>query len=63
MKNTKRNWITTLFGILTLFMTGLQVAQKPETVNDPQTMAQIAGGVGLIAAKDGNKTGIVPPEN
>lgn len=63
MPNVKRNWITTIFGILSLVMTGLQIAQNPATSSDPNVLGQIAVGVGLIAAKDANKTGVNPPTN
>ncbi len=61
MNNVKRNWITTVFGILMLAMGGLKIVQDP--INAPtqtDTIGLIAGGAGLIAAKDGNKTGVAP---
>lgn len=57
MKDVKRNWITTLFGIFALAISGLQIYQAPAKALDPTTMAQVAAGVGLIAAKDAGKSG------
>jgi hypothetical protein len=58
MNNVKRNWITTIFGILMLAMGVLKIIQDPASASDPETVALIGGGAGLIAAKDNNKTGI-----
>ncbi len=60
MNNLKRNWITTIFGILMLAMGCLKIVQNPASASDPDTIALIGGGAGLIAAKDGNKTGVAP---
>jgi hypothetical protein len=57
MKDAKRNWVTTVFGILMLAMSGLSIYQDPNKAMDPQTMVGVAGGIGLIKAKDGNKSG------
>jgi hypothetical protein len=62
MKNAKRNWKTTLAGILTLLATGVGIYINPAILLDPQQAAVTAGaitaGVGLIAAKDSDKTGV-----
>lgn len=60
MKNIKRNWKTTLAGILAIFSGGVAIYNNPANLNDPQTLAAIAGGVGLILAKDGGVTGAAP---
>ncbi len=57
MQNAQRNWKTTIFGILTLALAGFQIYTNPTTATDVQTMAAVATGVGLIVAKDGDKTG------
>lgn len=57
MKNAARNWQTTLAGILSLAFAGLQIYRNPASVTDPSTIAAVTAGVGLIAAKDGNKSG------
>lgn len=57
MKNAARNWQTTLAGILSLAFAGLQIYRNPASITDPATVAVITTGVGLIAAKDGNKSG------
>jgi hypothetical protein len=55
--NTTRNWKTTIFGILMLAISGFSIYNDPTKAMDPQIMTTIAGGVGLILAKDGDKTG------
>lgn len=57
MNNAKRNWKTTLAGILTLAFAGLSIWQDPAKASDPATVGGIVAGVGLIVAKDGDKTG------
>ncbi len=59
MNNAKRNWKTTVFGILMLAISGFTIYNDPAKATDPQTMGGIAGGIGLILAKDGDKTGTV----
>lgn len=50
-----RNWKTTISGILTLAFAGLSIWQNPASATDPQVIGAIAGGVGLIVAKDAEK--------
>jgi hypothetical protein len=57
IKNAKRNWKTTLAGVLTLAFTGLTIYADPSRLADPTTISGIVGGVGLIVAKDGDKSG------
>jgi hypothetical protein len=57
MNNAKRNWKTTIVGILVLALSGFSIYSDPSKATDPQTIAQIGGGIGLILAKDGDKTG------
>lgn len=57
MKNAARNWQTTLAGILSLAFAGLQIYRNPATISDPATIAAVTAGVGLIVAKDGDKSG------
>ena len=61
MNNAKRNWKTTLMGILTLAMLAFNVYRTPSVLADPAQQAQVAAGaaagIGLIAAKDGDQTG------
>jgi hypothetical protein len=56
MKTAKRNWKTTITGMLMLALAGVGIWQDPVRASDPTVIAAIAGGVGLIAAKDGDKT-------
>lgn len=68
LKLAKRNWKTTTAGILGLVGVGLkmgvaatQVGTMPVLINaftDPTTVGLISASVGLIAAKDGDKTGV-----
>jgi len=51
----KRNWKTTVFGILTLALTGWKIYTTGSM--DAQDIAAITTGGGLIAAKDSNVTG------
>jgi hypothetical protein len=57
MNNVGRNWKTTVFGILMLALAGFTIYNDPSKAADPQTMGAVAGAVGLIFAKDGDKTG------
>lgn len=43
--------------IVSLAFAGLQIYRNPASITDPATVAVITTGVGLIAAKDGNKSG------
>ena len=57
MNSAKRNWKTTITGIIMLALAAVGVWHNPASVSDPNVIATIAGGVGLIAAKDGNVSG------
>jgi hypothetical protein len=61
MNNAKRNWKTTIMGILTLAMLAFNVYRTPSVLADPAQQAQVAAGaaagIGLIAAKDADQTG------
>lgn len=57
MKNAARNWKTTLAGIIALLTAGLQIYHNPASVTDPGVTGAIAGGVGLILAKDSATNG------
>ena len=67
--NVTRNWKTTTFGVLSLLGVGLKMATgamsagaMPTVIaafNDPATVSAIAAGVGLLVAKDGDKSGTV----
>lgn len=59
MGNILRNWKTTLAGIGTLVLAGATIANHPTALLDPQTLATIAAGVGLILGKDASVTGAV----
>jgi hypothetical protein len=61
MKNAKRNWKTTVMGLLTLALLAFNVYKKPSLLLEPAQQAQIgagaAAGIGLILAKDADQTG------
>lgn len=59
MKNAKRNWKTTLMGIFSLALTGVAVATNPASLTNPEVLTGIITGVGLILAKDGDKSGTI----
>lgn len=59
MKNALRNWKTTLLGVLTLAGTAAHAYQNPASLADPTVLAGITAGIGLIVAKDGDKSGTV----
>jgi len=52
MQAVKRNWKTTLMGIATLFTVGVKVWTTPASITSTETVAAIAGGIGMIVAKD-----------
>ncbi len=54
-----RNWRTTISGILALLGMGVVIYQNPSKASNPEVIAGIITGVGLIAAKDANVSG--PP--
>lgn len=49
-----KNWETSTMGILMIALAGLRVYSSGNI--DLDTTGMIAGGVGLLRAKDGNKT-------
>jgi hypothetical protein len=55
MRTAKRNWKTTLFGVLTLGLVGVQVYAAPGSAASAETLAKVSAGIGLICAKDGDK--------
>ena len=61
MKNAKRNWKTTILGILALALLAFNVYKNPSVLSDPVQQAQLAAaaaaGIGLIVAKDADQTG------
>lgn len=57
-----KNWKTILSGVLTLGLTGLSIAHNPTSILDPQTIAAITAGVGLLFAKQHNVTGGTIPQ-
>ena len=61
MSNALRNWKTTFAGLAMLIFTGVQIYKSPALLLDPSTDGKIAGAVGLIVAKDSDKTGTTPP--
>jgi hypothetical protein len=61
MKNAKRNWKTSIMGILTLALLAFNVYKNPSVLSDPAQQALLgasaAAGIGLIVAKDADQTG------
>ena len=55
--NSTHSWKTTVFGTLMLALAGFSIYTDPAKATDPNVMATIAGGMGLLLAKDGDKTG------
>ncbi len=58
LTNTKKSWQTTVLGLLTLGIVGLQVSIDPAkaTGNSEMLIGQIIIGIGLILAKDAGVT-------
>lgn len=50
-----KNWKTTLMGSLMLALAGFAVYNNPAAISDTGVQGAIAGGVGLILAKDAAK--------
>lgn len=57
--NSTRNWKTTVMGILSLVAVGAQAVVTPAVLSNPEVIAQILVGVGLLAAKDSDKSGTI----
>lgn len=51
----KKNLKTTLMGIATLILTGLNIWANPAAAATPETLAGISAGIGLILAQDSQK--------
>ena len=62
-KDSKRNWKTTIGGALALAMAGYRIWNDPKSIQDPEIVGAISVGLGLIFAKDGDKTGIADVES
>ncbi|MCC6366865.1 MAG: hypothetical protein IT165_25365 [Bryobacterales bacterium] len=58
--NAMRNWKTTAAGLLNLALVVLTLLQDSGKATDPTTIGGIVTGIGLIFAKDGDKTGVEP---
>jgi hypothetical protein len=56
MKFIAANWKTTLAGIIVVACAGV-AATYPQYAGECKLILSIAGGLGLVAAKDGNVTG------
>lgn len=56
MKPVKRSWKTTILGMISLAFVGAQVYQNPMKLAEPETIAILASGIGLVAAKDADKS-------
>lgn len=59
--NAVRNWHTTVPGVVAIVAGVTTIVHNPAAATDPLTIAAIASGIGAVAGKDANKTGIVSP--
>ena len=57
MNNVSRSWKTSVLGAIMLALAGFGIYSNPASASDPQVLGTIVGGVGLLFAKDGDKTG------
>lgn len=57
MKNILKNWKTTLAGVI-VGGVGIALSLKYITPEVAASIITIAGALGLVAAKDGNQTGV-----
>jgi len=66
IKNAARNWKTSGAGVLTLAATGFAVAANPAMLATSGglagVVAGVSAGVGLIKAKDADRTGVAGSE-
>jgi hypothetical protein len=58
LKNVLANWQTTLAGIAALTAVAAHVAQDPTVLTNPETIAAILVGIGLVLGKDASVTGV-----
>jgi hypothetical protein len=58
MKNILRNWKTTATGVAIIVLKVLSLRSKGWLL-DAEDLTALTGGVGLILAKDNNRTGVV----
>ena len=61
MKNATRNWKTSILGGLLIALGMLQATEDPAKNPNAteQTVGLIVAGIGLLAAKDGDKSGTI----
>ena len=52
-----KNWKTTVAGVLSLAMAVFKFINDPKSAGEPDTIAAITAGVGLVLAKDWDVTG------
>ena len=52
----KRNWKTSLAGVLAIATIGLKIAQAPDSIA-AEDIAGVIAGIGLLASKDHNVSG------
>lgn len=57
LKNTQRSWKTSLLGIATLIGIGAKAWVAPAILTQPEVIAAITAGLGLVFAKDSDSTG------
>jgi hypothetical protein len=53
----QHSWKSTVAGLVVLAGLGVKIYDNPSVVQDPRTVAEIAAGVGLLVAKDHDKSG------
>lgn len=59
LSNITRNWKTSLAGLASL-LTGIsQVVMDTNNLNKPDVITMIIAGLGLLFAKDGDKSGTI----
>ena len=52
-----KSWKTTFAGIALMGLSGWTAVKHPEKATDPQTVATLVTGAGLLASKDHDVTG------
>lgn len=64
MKNAKRNWKTSVFGVILVALGFYQTTQlsQPSEQEISAVVGLMGMGAGLIAAKDGDKSGTAKSE-
>lgn len=62
-KHFRRNWKTTVSGVLVLAACGVKLYEDPKMIADPAMQAAVVSGVGLVVASDSRAPDVEAPKS